>query len=246
MHVSARFIRRTAVYFASVAAIIAITIIELRSADPHLPKTWVVVLAVVVGITGPLDAFARSCSEEFGPQSHALDVEDEVKALFLTLVEVTTIPWTHLGITVFAVRRSRRLLLLGRIQDRIYRLRIESHPRPTDILWTRKKGVLGECWRSLERATLDHTQQFAEVSGCRSRWDWISVRKDLKMGHRYSDYLKIRHFGYVEAHPAIDVRGKYRGCLVIQVEPDLEQPLQVDRAQRAIERTSATVAATLS
>jgi hypothetical protein len=160
-------------------------------------------------------------------------------------VQLTALTYEDLGITVFAVRRSRRWLFLKQLQDRVYRMRISSNPRPTSVRWTKSKGLLGECWRELKTVELDVQRHFRGV-GDVSRKEWRKLPKDTRRGLTYSDFLQIRGFQFVRAYPIIDSKGKYWGCLVVQVPCAHKKHVKSSDAEKVIERTCGTIAGTLA
>ena len=60
--------------------------------------------------------------------------------------EVTGVPLSALGISVFALRRG--FLSPRRKLKRVFRFRLGKYPPPSKVDWTLGKGVIGECWRT--------------------------------------------------------------------------------------------------
>jgi hypothetical protein len=240
-----RFLLRCAQYLIVGAALTAIAIIELHGAAPRASKVAIIALAVVAAGGGVFDGLARAWNEFMGPEAKQIDVEEPVKGLFLGILEETDLALTDVGLTVFAVLRSRRVFL-RQVQWRIFRLRLESNPRPTHILWTKGKGVLGKCWRDGHWAGLDHAVHFRDAMDCQTRRDWKKLPKVVRVGLRWKDFKQIRDYEYVEAHPMIDKKGHYQGCLVIQVAKDRKGQIGQDRVRRLTERTCATIATVLA
>lgn len=224
----------------------AITWFSLTAeSGPGDPPRWLVTAAVVVlaggevangvrGVTG-----RRTLSHE-----KRLDVQACLAGVLVSLDEKTTIPYTELGLTAFVVRRTLRHP--GGVQIRIARLRLRANPRPTRILWTKKKGVLGRCWRNLQVEELDHAAKYGKYQNC-TKDTWKKLPSDVREGLSYEDFKAIRHFGYVLAAPIIDGEGNYRGCLLVQVRPMYKGELKAGSEAREIICLGATtVAAVLS
>ena len=212
---------------------------------PGAPPRWLAIAAVAVLGTAEVVNGARGLTRR-KPLSHEkrLDVQACLAGLLVSLDENTTIPYTEVGLTAFVVRRTLRHP--GGVQHRVARLRLRDTPRPTRVVWTKKKGLPGRCWRNLRVEELDHVAKYRRYQDYTKRM-WKKLPPDEREGLSYEDFKAIRNFGYVLAAPIIDGEGHYRGCLLVQVRPKYKGELKAGTEAREIICLSAnTVAAVLS
>jgi hypothetical protein len=241
---------RMLVYAAVAVATIVVTTLSLQAKDTpeaKAPATAVVIAcAVVIAVGGVAESVYRLVIETWGSISYdrRLVAEDNLKGLLVSLDEETNIPWTEIGLTAFIVR-WRLMHPFGRVQVRVARLRMKTMPRPTSVLWTRKKGVLGRCWRNRRDEDIDHQVRYGAHMNC-TKEQWRQLGQDIREHLTYDDFLAIRDFGYVLACPIL-TDGRYRGCLVIQVLPKYKGELAVGTKARELLHVSAdTIAGLLS
>jgi hypothetical protein len=180
---------------------------------------------VVVAIVGPGQIAFRTLGEWLGDVSHEerLALEEPTKACVVGISKETSIPIVKIGITVFVVLKSRFHLWHG-VQKRMVRIRLDSNPVPTQIKWTRKKGLLGECWTQRRDARLNHPEHFGSHLNC-TKAQWKLLPQVVTTNLSYEDFKQIRHYGFALASPMTDSHGHYRGCIVVQVPAEFEQEL---------------------
>jgi len=227
------------------AAIFCVTYVELHAATGGLKRWQLIGLALVVAVFGPGEIAFRAIGEFLGDVSYAtrLNLEEPTKACVVGLSKLTPIPVTKIGITVFVVRRTRTHLWTG-VQRRVVRVRLESNPTPTHIHWTKKKGLLGECWRERQDAKLNHPKHFGPYMKYDKK-QWKDLPQDCKMHLTFKDFTQIRPFGFVLASPLISNDGRYRGCMVVQVPGDSEEDLVNEEAMELVHSSAALTCAVL-
>lgn len=205
----------------------------------------VIVCAVVIGVGGFAEGFFKTLSEAIGGISFSRRqlVDDTLKALLVSLADTTKIPWTEIGLTTFIVRWRMRHPF-GLVQVRVARLRMKSTPRPTAILWTKDKGVLGRCWRNRRDEELDHQSKYGSYMSY-SKDEWQELGQDVREGLSYDDFVAIRDFGYVLATPIVDGKSRYRGCLLVQVASEYASRLAAGSKARELLHLSADTVAGL-
>lgn len=223
-----------------VAVAIAVATWSTVRREPDVPTGVVLLIAVIVGLAGPIDDVERTLAGWVGTVSleFRLKIEEPLKGLLVSLTQATTIPWAEIGLTVFLVKRTRRYPIRG-VQLRVARLRMRSSPRPTAIVWTRNKGLLGQCWQQQRDVNQDHEKVYGQMQVTRSAWK--SASPDTRSGLSYQDFLTIRHFGYVLASPILK-DGRYKGCIVVQVLPGYADELSKPDSLDAIHLTADTIA----
>lgn len=237
--------RRLALGIVAAAALGVVTGFELDSTG-GLPDWAVIVLASVVGILGPIESVARTVRDWFGFVGFdaRLNVEEAAKTALVALTQVTALDWTEVGITVFRVTRARWHLIAG-IQERIARVRLESTPRPSTVIWTKNKGILGQCWREGRDKSLDHKEFYAPYQHITTKDEWKRLPDDVRMGLKFRDFIDIRDFGFVLASPMKGHRHGYCGCFVVQVPSEKKDELSQPAALEVIHTGAATACAVL-
>jgi hypothetical protein len=232
----------------SMAALGYVTYVELDAASGKggLEEWQIGALAGVVALFGPGQIAVRALAEWFGQVTYEqrLGMEEPAKACLVGLTEVTGIPFTEIGVTVFVVLRSRWHPVRG-IQKRVVRLRMESTPAPTTVQWTKNKGLLGECWTQRRDASRDHAQQFDGNMSCTEE-EWARAPSHVRQNLSYRDYQQIRTFGFVFAAPMIDpIKAHYHGCLVVQIPAQHKEALATTDALDLIHLSASLTCAVL-
>jgi hypothetical protein len=242
------FLIRLALAMFVALAIAAATWLQIDG-DPVVPVWLLVSIAIVVGAAGPADSVSRTMTQWRGYDSvdTTLKIEDPVKALLVSLnAAPISIPWIEIGLTVFLVRKSLLHPLSG-TQQRVTRLRMKSYPRPTAVVWTKNKGLLGRCWRERHDVHQDVSAYFEPLSHHLppgedvTKAQWKAWPKDKRMKLSFNDYLALRHFGYSHASPIMK-DGRYRGCLVVQASPTYAANLATAEATGAIRLAADNIA----
>lgn len=226
-------------------ALASVTALELPQAD-H--RKWFFYPAVaIVAVGAVIDPLWRAFASEFLqiPSAVRLKVEQPVMALIDAIDQEpsTGLTFRDVGVTVFVVRKRPTHLWHG-VQVRIARMRFKATPRPTVIRWTRSKGILGACWEHRSVQGLAHRRAFGGYRGY-SRREWKRVDPSVRRNLTLSDVKAIADYGYVEAHPMIDDGGRYRGCLVVQVEERFEAALKQPELRDLVDIAAANVCSAL-
>jgi len=238
-------LRRIAYSIIGFVALGVVTYVELDAVG-GLARWELIALAAVVALFGPGEIAVRTLGEWMGSVTYARcqHMEEPTKACIVGLAQLTSIPLTRIGITVFVVIRTRLHPWLG-VQKRVVRVRLESNPAPTSVVWTKKKGILGQCWTERHDVGLDHPAHFASFMQC-TKEQWKQAPESVKMHLTYNDFRQIREFGYVLACPMIDLtNGRYCGCFVVQVPGGMGPELNRTDALELIHSSAALTCAVL-
>lgn len=199
--------------------------------------SWQILLAMGASVSKPVvDRLIDHFSE--GREASRLRRRRSIDALVLGgLVDIIKLnekklPWDKVGISVFVVRR-RRLWFVGVERlDRVTRAKV-GVSNPSSIVWTRGKGVIGECWETGEDVGRNFARDYALLDGCtRPTWDALSA--DFRQGLSYEEFLKTKGHGAVVAVPILNERGRFRGCVSIDAPGDCYDILWSDAARRRL------------
>ena len=72
-------------------------------------------------------------------------------ALLVQLAREKSVAIEHLGASVFVPRRvfyrEGWRIRYAKVLVRILRFRLDDHPQPSNVRWTKGKGAVGECWK---------------------------------------------------------------------------------------------------
>ena len=137
----------------------------------------------------------------------------------LEIAEITEYSPRYIGISVWRVRKASRLTEKPARLQRLARRRATQRPSPSDIEWTRGKGVIGRCWerqdevyRDLRKACRKYPD--GEVTDAR----WPEVSDDLKMDMNLKEFrMMIGKYGEVLAVPIKSESGTFLGCVAVDV-----------------------------
>lgn len=232
---------RIAPFLSSIAAVGVATFSQLQPETLHLGTALAVVVAAGSAIA-PI--FGISLEQVAAADEAANEAVDQgVKGLFEALTELG---FNHLqfGISVFRVRRSPRPPF-QLIQARIYRLRLTYNPRPTSIKWTPGKGLLGQCWAERKPVHLDHDRFYSGIGASTPR-EWSALPPETRQGMTFEEFQQVRAYKFVRAWPLIDERGRYRGCMVVQVDPSLRSRLFDTDVVRVVDRSLGMLASAIA
>lgn len=156
-----------------------------------------------------------------GPRAGRQEAVDLALVDALLLVsDITGYDKWGVGVTAWVVRRRglRRIPVL----ERLARRRLTNRPAPSNIAWTKGKGIIGRCWeletevhKDLRAACRKYPQgnitaeRFADVSG------------DLRQGMSLDEFHRmIGKYGEVLAVPMKDKTGAFVGCIAVDIPID--------------------------
>jgi hypothetical protein len=110
------------------------------------------------------------------------------------------VPVRPLGASAWVVVTTLR----GRRLHRIAKERVNQTPGPSQVRWTKGKGVIGQCWRTGQAQCFD-AAAYDALHGGLTEAAWRAA--DDTMGLSYDDYRQIvGKYGTVIAVPLTDAR----------------------------------------
>ena len=142
---------------------------------------------------------------------------ETLRALLVELVDKTQVDWKSISVSAFLVERRWRWFGPEQLR-RVGRERIRSTPRTSKVVWTRGKGVIGQCWDSHRDFGLDLRAIYAKAAGMTAEeWsnlpdhstglteeEWSNLPHDQRYGLTYDDFVRTRHHSVVVATPILD------------------------------------------
>lgn len=170
-------------------------------------------IAVISAISRPIRIFAIGAYEK---NLHKIEVA--LRGLAWAVHEHTgaVVPVKPLGASAYKIRgwRDGKKHLY-----RIARERVTDYPVPSDIVWTRGKGVIGQCWATSREQICNTDRLFRSITAATEE-EWEQVDPDIRMGMTFSDYCQIKgKYGTVIAVPARDANNQLRGVIALDCPP---------------------------
>lgn len=151
----------------------------------------VVALAVIAlrtfltEISAAIDAYEVEQWEELQIQVRGL-----LGAALWTIINLSIrgLDPADIGLSAFMVRRVRFRRRLVRLD----RLRLSAQPGPTSgIVWRKGKGVIGQCWSTVNIAVAETKEAWAPFHNV-TRREWNRQRTDIRLGMPYRDFKRMR------------------------------------------------------
>lgn len=193
-------------------------------------------------VTAGAVAFASSsyaAVEELHRQASAAAREKiafVLRALAFDVQDATGIDVRELGVSAYAVRRSRWTPWRHELV-RLHRERAAWGRASAGIRWRPGKGVLGRCVAQSKDVAVDLAALDLALAGV-MRKQWPSLNEEQRLGLSWREYQKARgRYGVVLASPIIDDRGWHAevvGCVVVDAPPGSRKKLTRDEVRERI------------
>ncbi|SDN51375.1 hypothetical protein SAMN05660199_00170 [Klenkia soli] len=219
---------KTVIAVRSTAAVVAAVGVVGTSAqqagvwdDPPVGLLWTCIVspaAVAIGeqIRGIVKERKSGSREE---RQQAVDLA--LTQAVLRIHDATGFDKYDIGVSVWRVRSPRLRWLTGGhgSLQRVGRRRFNPRPTPSDITWTRGKGVIGLCWEGQDELHKDLRPACKKYpNGACTETRWQSVSPDLRMGMSLEEFrMMIGKYGEVLAMPIKSAKGTFLGCVAVDV-----------------------------
>lgn len=203
---------------------------------------WLLWAALVTAIAPSLQLLLSERTERARLQRERA-FREILTGVFVGLIEKAEMEWKTTGIQAFLVRRRLhvRHRPFAKVQDKIVRFRLASLPKDSGIPWTRGKGVIGKCWTTETPQFMDLRQVFPSPAP-RSQAEWDQLPEDKTLNLEYSEYLRTKdHYGIVGAMPVTNRKGRYIGCVSLDLPVDSRQDPQQRDVFEALAAASAMI-----
>jgi hypothetical protein len=200
------------------------------------------VLATLVVVAAPgADAYlylrARRRDEE--RRGLARQVSETLRIALVQIIDLTGLDWKAIGLNAFMIERRGRWRSELHLR-RIGRERISIHPLPSEVVWTRGKGVIGRCWDLNSDVAVDLAKHFAPYQGL-TEAEWDALPPDERFGLSYLEFRRTDHLGPVVATPIQKSDGTIVGVVSVDGPPGTYTRLSSEPVREAIGAAATTI-----
>lgn len=200
--------------------------------------SWVFVVAVVVtGVSGGLKPIADSVREPRGERRQLYErrVDEILAAAFVKIVRLSGLEFTAIGMHAFLVDGWRHQTL-----RRAGHLRLVRRAVPSEIRWTKGKGVIGVCWATNKLTAID-IHQIRERALSASAEEWDAQPAEGRLGMTRAEYERSHTSGAIMAVPIVDRRAIFRGVVSLDGPPGSLSVLDQDGVWEVLEEVAHAV-----
>jgi hypothetical protein len=127
-----------------------------------------------------------------------------------------TVDPTRIGLTTFSVRRRRIGLRFRKVQVPVARVKLAVPDAARSLLFTRDKGIIGECWQRRVEVARDFTCAYHELDpeNPEHAERWAALDDQYRTGLTWEDYGFVAGTEVVIVAPLLE-RDNYVGCLAL-------------------------------
>ncbi|MDK3255752.1 hypothetical protein [Blastococcus capsensis] len=194
---------------------------------------WQVIIIVALGAVTFGDNIRLAYRRFNSPRRMAVQhrAQKTLAGLLYALSVSKSVDLPYLGASIFRVNRSR--ITRRQTLERVLRFRINDHPQPTDVKWTKGKGVIGEAWDT-KRSAYKYRRSIAKAWAGKQvdEKQFASMPKDTKGRFTREEFVAIvEKYGEVRAVPILGDDGAVLGVLSVDVAMDAPQGKYLDDKQ---------------
>ncbi|MEO8281985.1 MAG: hypothetical protein ABI568_01055 [Pseudarthrobacter sp.] len=190
-----------------------------------LGAAWIVPALLVVAAVfslGPLTSRAEShlISSRTGLQRQILSTLGQM----LTGLEAQLARFDHsdVGLHIWKLRRRGRAAFRPRLQ-RIATYRLGGSVNLRDFQPRKGEGVVGLCWAKNEEVKFDVAALARRLTDSKVFQREVTTNGPQSvMGFTWEEFVTVRHRGAVLASPIRDKRGRFRGCVSLDLSDNFE------------------------
>jgi hypothetical protein len=200
------------------------------------------VLATLVVVSAPTaDAFfyLRSRRREEERRLLARQVSETLRIALVQVIDLTGLDWKAVGMNAFLIERRHRWRR-EQYLHRIGRERISIHPLPSEVTWTKGKGVIGRCWELNSDVGVDLAKHFAPYRSL-TEAEWDALPSDERFGLSYLEFKRTEHLGPVVATPMQEADGTIIGVVSVDGPPGTYTRLSSEPVREAIGAAATTI-----
>lgn len=175
---------------------------------------------ILLGVVTLAQAFLAAWNAE---RAHRARLETDAQAsLYAALTKLTDkigMKPAKVALHAFVVRRRWRRLWTP-LHVQVARIKPGDSRPPSTIVWTRGKGVIGECWRQKHEVVFVafYDTRFRDLLSC-NKTRWYSIAEGDRMGFTFEEWSSIRdRYRGIVAAPMVSRAGdgfKYSGCVTL-------------------------------
>jgi hypothetical protein len=211
----------------------------------HASRDQLISMVAAVAATSLIGAARTSWWEHTSERRARFreDVAQVLRGAAVITAEVTGKKVPSVGASAFVVSRGG-LLWRQQYLRRIGRQRFASFPPPSNVVWTRGKGVIGRCWADRKPVVKDFTKIAKRHRGC-SRDQFEKLKDDVRLGLNYTEWNEmIGKYGVVLAVPmtASPLDGKIIGVLALDLQEGTEHDVTHNEVRKIAYDAAASIA----
>lgn len=206
-----------------VAGIFATALLTGEEMDYFSPwdrstRFWIVVVVAAVTAVDNILAGFRTIQAAKRSQAEAR-VQKVLTVLLVQISEASGVQIQDLGASVFVPRIRRVGWLPKKVLVRALRFRLDEHPQPSPVKWTKGKGAVGTCWETARTVHRDwHVQRTQYSDPALAAQDFAGIPAELRDGFGHKEFVAISDkYSEVLAVPVLSVEGSIVGVVSIDV-----------------------------
>jgi hypothetical protein len=200
------------------------------------------VLATLVVVSAPTaDAYfyLRTRRKEEERRLLARQVSETLRIALVQVIDLTGLDWKAVGMNAFLIERRRRWRR-EQFLHRIGRERISIHPLPSEVMWTKGKGVIGRCWELNSDVGVDLAKHFAPYRAL-TEDEWDALPADERFGLSFLEFKRTEHLGPVVATPIQEADGTIIGVVSVDGPSGTYTRLSSEPVREAIGAAATTI-----
>jgi len=212
------------------------------------PGQVIVGCLLIIAIVGAGEPFFARMRDR--RKRHAHEELERVRQVMLMaladIAHIASIPCQDLGLHLYIpttpfLRRFREASLA-----RTLRVRLSSIPVPSDVNWTRGKGVVGSCWKQQRDVAIDVDQLHRAHYGC-DEAAWEVLPEAVTMGMTFEEFQHTQgKYGWIVATPITRPTGGVIGILSVDGPCGRSSALDTGPVKTALRRLADDVQRHLS
>lgn len=199
----------------------AVGIVNLLDARKliRLPAVWQVVIIVALGAVTFGDNVRLAYRRFASPRRLVVQqrAQKTLATMLFTIAETRSVSLRWLGASVFRVHTSR--ILRRQTLDRVVRFRIDDHPQPTPVKWTKGKGVIGEVWET-KRSAYKYRRAIADAwtGKAVSEQQFERMKPETRGKFTREEFIAIvEKYAEVRGVPILGDDGSFLGVISVDV-----------------------------
>jgi hypothetical protein len=199
------------------------------------------VAATIVVVSAPgADAllYVRDKRRDESRRGLARQVSETLRIALVQIIDLTGLDWKAVGMNAFVIRSGR--WRRPRYLHRIGRERISIHPLPSEVVWTRGKGVIGRCWELNSDVAVDLAKHFAPYAAF-TEAEWNALPTDERFGLSYVEFRRTEQLGPVVATPMQESNGTIIGVVSVDGPPGSFVRLSSEPVREALGAAATTI-----
>jgi hypothetical protein len=227
-------------FFRLGAAAGSLALIVDRTSSVKLSSTQVWAAGLMATVVPVVDLTVGSLEDRSaaGNAEFERKVNETLRIALVQIVDDSQLDWKAVGVNAFLVTRLpwKRERVLARVGQQ----RIASAPPPSNVKWTKGKGVIGQVWEQNTDIWVDLTSAFSAFSDY-SAAEWEALPEDERFGLSFAEYTNTKQHGAVVATPIQDRSGAVIGVVSADAPDGSYDQLSIPQVREALGSAAITV-----